>query len=50
MGDRSFNAYFRQCNMQGTRILFSQAPVVQSAQNLIEIIPAVVVGLSIKRD
>ena len=46
MGDCSFNAYFRQCNMQGTRILFSQASIVQAAQNLIEISPAVAVGLS----
>ena len=49
MGDRSFNAYRRQCNMQGTRILFSQASVVQSVQNLIEI-TLVVVGMSKRRD
>ena len=50
MWDRSFNKYYKQCNMQGTRMLFSQAPVVQSAQNLIEITLAVVVGVSKRMD
>ena len=42
MGDRSLNAYYKQCNMQ--------APVVQSAQNVIEITLAVVVSVSKRRD
>ena len=45
--DRSFNACFRECNMQGTSILFSQASVVR-AQSLIEITPAVIVGFEYK--
>ena len=39
---------YKQCNMQGTRILFNQAPIVQSAQNLVEITFAAVVGVSKK--
>ena len=50
MGDSSFNAYFTQYNMQGTRILFSKVSAVQSAQNLIEITPAVVIDLIIRSD
>ena len=42
MGDRLFNAYYKECNMQGTWIIFRQAFVVQSAQNVMEITPAVV--------
>ena len=49
MGDHSFNAYYKLCNKQGTRRMFSQAYVVQSAQNLIEITP-VVVSVSKRRD
>ena len=41
----SFNAYYKQCNMQGTRILFSQVFVVHSANFFIEITLAVVVGV-----
>ena len=50
MGDCSFDAYYKQCNKQDTRILFSQVSTVQSAQNLIEITLAVVVGMSKRRD
>ena len=46
MGDRSFNAYYKQCNRQGTMIMFSQASVVQSAQNVVEINLAVLVVVS----
>ena len=49
-GDHSFNAYHNQCNKQDTWIIFSQASGVQSAQNFIEITPAVVVGVSKRRD
>ena len=47
---RSINIYFRQCNMQDIRTLFSQASVIHYAYNLIEITPAVVIGLNIRRD
>ena len=49
-GDCSLNAHHKQCNRQGTRILFSQVSVVQSAQNVIEINPVVVVCVSKRRD
>ena len=48
-GDRSY-IYYKQCNEQGTWIIFSQASIVQFAQNLIEITFAVVVGVSKKTD
>ena len=41
-GDSPFKAYYKQCNMHGTRILFNQVP---SAQNLIETTLIVVVGV-----
>ena len=50
MLDRPFNAYYRECNMLCTRILFSQVSVVQSAQNLTEITLAVVVLLTLLCD
>ena len=49
-GDRPFNAYYKQCNRQGTITLFSQVSVVQSAQNFIEITIALAVGVSKSRD
>ena len=45
-----FNAYYKQYNRQGTRILFIQVSVVQSAQNLIEIILAGAAGMNKRRD
>ena len=44
MMDRSFNTY-KEHNMQGTKTLFSQVSVVLSTQSLIELTPALVVGI-----
>ena len=49
MMDRSFNTY-KEHNMQGTKTLFSQVSLVQSTQSLIELTPALVVGISKGRD
>ena len=50
MWERLFNAYYKQYNRLGTRILFIQVSVVQSALNLIEITLAVAAGMTKRRD
>ena len=44
MMDRSYSTS-KEHNMQGTKTLFSQVSVVMSTQSLIELTPAVVVGI-----